>query len=92
MRLSHLVRLAQKPNAQVEELKKQIENMDQTTEQLQRRMEALTGPKVPPNTAKTIKESIQRRIDAVQKDKADLQSQLQELMGSQKCECPEPKE
>ena len=49
----------------IEALKRRIEDLTQTAEQLKRRMEALTGPEVDPKTAEAVRTSIQRRIDAV---------------------------
>lgn len=61
--------------------------MDRTIDQLKRRQEALTGPEVDQNTAEAIRNSIQRRIDAVNEDKQELQTHIQEMI-MQKCGRP----
>ncbi|NIT79605.1 MAG: hypothetical protein GWN58_33145 [Anaerolineae bacterium] len=71
----------------IDKLKEQIEDMDRTIDQLKRRQEALTGPEVDPNTAEAIRNSIQRRIDAVNEDKQEIQTQIQEMI-MQKCGRP----
>jgi hypothetical protein len=71
----------------IDALKDQIEDMDRTIDQLKRRQEALTGPEVDEQTAEAIKNSIQRRIDAVSEDKSEIQTQIQEMI-MQKCGRP----
>ena len=71
----------------IDALKDQVEDLDRTIDQLKRRQEALTGPEVDPNTAEAIRNSIQRRIDAVNEDKQEIQTQIQEMI-MQKCGRP----
>lgn len=85
-RLERGVRHAAK-DPKIEKLREEIEDMDRTSEQLKRRLEALTGPEVDPDTAEAIRTSIQRRIDSVNEDKQELQTQIQELI-MQKCGRP----
>jgi prefoldin subunit 5 len=93
MKLSTLVRLGQTEDVdpKIEELREQIENMDRTIEQLRRRQEALTGPEVDRNTAEAIRNSIQRRIDAVNEDKTDLQREIQGLIQKKALQCKRSK-
>lgn len=92
MKLSTFVRLGQSEDAdpQIAKLRKQIEGMDRVIEQLQGRQEALTGPEVDQNTAEAIRNSIQRRIDAVNEDKTELQQKIQGLIQKKalQCKCP----
>lgn len=96
MKLSSFVRLRRggeepaDPDPQIEKLRKQLEDLDGTIEQLQGRQEALTGPEVDRNTAEAIRNSIQRRIDAVNEDKTELQQKIQELIQEKalQCKCP----
>ena len=94
MKLSTIVRLAEnrKPDKdpQVEALRRQIEDLTKTADQLKRRMEALTGPAVNKQTAEALRTSIQRRIDAVNEDKQEVQTQIQEISQdkAEQCNCP----
>jgi hypothetical protein len=82
----HHARAAGK-DPKIEKMREEIEDADRTIDQLKRRQEALTGPEVDPQTAEVIRTSIQRRIDAVQQDKTDIQTQIQEMI-MQKCGKP----
>jgi len=82
----HHARAAGK-DPKIDELKSQVADLDRTIDQLQRRQEALTGPEVDLQTAEAIRNSIQRRIDAVNEDKQEIQTQIQEMI-MQKCGRP----
>lgn len=71
----------------IDAMREQVEDLDRTVDQLKRRQEALTGPEVDPQTAEAIRNSIQRRIDAVNEDKSELQAAIQEKM-MEKCGRP----
>ncbi len=87
MRLSRWVRLVHaKKDPKIDAIKKDIEGMDRAIEQLQRRMEALTK-EMKPEQAEPIRSAIQRRIDAVNEDKQELQTILQKMI-MEKCGKP----
>lgn len=73
----------------IDAIRKDIESMDRAIDQLKRREEALTENLKPEqsNQAEIIRDSIQRRIDAINEDKQELQTQLQEMI-MQKCGRP----
>jgi len=62
-----------------DKIQNQLEDLTKTIDQLRRRQKALIGPEVDPNTADAIRNSIQRRIDAIEEDKRELQQQLEDL-------------
>lgn len=87
MRLSDWVcREAAKDFSKIDDIKEQIESMDSAIEQLQRRMETLTE-NMEPEQAEPVRTSIQRRIDAVNEDKRELQTALQKMI-MEKCGKP----